>query len=242
MKKILFTALGIKAIIFIVIVVTTILTYHILKKRNGSSKFEVKKISGIVVFLAIIFYSLFYFPIDLIINFKTVEEAFNFQHPEGKLLKKKIYKDTAFVYGSGVCNKRNSTCLPNIFTIYIKKNSKWYVQDSYTGYDKDTKYLNNEKGSIYSIKIIESKKNNITGIFIWDQNYKDKPNLTENTKIEDSNGVKYKLFDNNKATYETIVFLGIVEGKLKEDYSITIDGETFKYKDIKNLFSTIQDI
>lgn len=241
MKKILFTDLGIKAILFIIILIITIIVYCV-KKKNEKTQYKRKKIIDIIIFLAIIFYTLLYFPFDRIIYFKTVDDAFNFQHPEGKLLKKKIYKDTAFGYGAGVCDRKSLSCVPDVFTIYTRKNKRWHVQKSYIGSDKDTKYLYSKKGNIYLIKVLESKKDNITGIFIWDQNYGDKPNLTNDTTIEDSNNTNFELFDYNKSKYETIVFLGIVHGEIDEDYSIMIDGERFTYNDIGSLFSTLQKI
>lgn len=235
MKEIIFTNLGIKGIIVFIIVGLAVLSLCINLRRHKDDKANKGKIIiSHIIISYILFTIVLHFPLDGLMNFNSVEDAFKFQNPEGKLIYKKQYKNTTFVHGAEVYKSEKEHSYPGVFTFYSKEGKSWKSQHEGYEFIKNRVSIENKSGATYYLYYLYNEKDNITGVFIHAL-FSDNQ-FTEDTKIGDSKNTEFEGFYGlSRTTSDTkgYMFLGIIEGKIDKKYYISIDNEKIYLKDFK---------
>lgn len=232
MEGMLFTNISVKGITLVIMTLLLLVSGYISLKKNKNDTTAKRKIirSHIIAFI-FIFYFILFFHLDGFIKFDSVEEAYKFQNPEGKMIFKKIVGNTAFVHGTEVYKSEEEYSYPGMFIFYIKNGEHWKAQ--YEGYEfiKHRVTLRSKEGQIYYLYHLYSKEDNITGIFVHALFTQDQ--FTENTKISDSRKTSFEDFyglSRDSGSEDGYMFLGIIDGKIDEKYYISIDNEKFYIK------------
>lgn len=234
MKTMIFTNIGIKGVILTIVVLFLLVSgYLFLKKVKNDDSAKRKIILSYIGLFVIIFYIVLHFPLYGLMNFDSVEEAYKFQNPEGKMVFKKVVGNTAFVHGAEVYKSEKEHLYPGVFTIYIKDGEHWKAQ--YEGYEF-IKYripLESKEGKTYYLYYLYSNEDNITGIFI--HALFTKKQFTENTNISDSRKTNFEGFyglSMSSSDADGYMFLGIIDGKIDEKYYISIENEKYYIKEL----------
>lgn len=232
MQNMFFTNLGIKGIILTIVVLFLLLSGYLFLKQKKNDAFAKRKIilSYIGTFV-IIFYVVLYFPLDGFMAFDSVEEAYKFQNPEGKMVFKKVVDNTAFVHGAEVYKSEKEHSYPGVFTFYIKEGEHWKAQHEGYEFIKYRILLESKEGKTYYLYYLYSKDDNITGLFVHAIFTKNQ--FTKNTKISDSRKTDFEGFCGlSRASSDTegYMFLGIIDGKIDEKYYISIENEKYYIK------------
>ena len=235
MKEIIFTNLGIKGIIVFIIVGLAVLSLCINLRRHKDDKANKGKIIiSHIIISYILFTIVLHFPLDGLMNFNSVEEAYKFQNPEGKMVFKKVVDNTAFVHGAEVYKSEKEHSYPGVFTFYIKEGEHWKAQHEGYEFIKHRILLESKEGKTYYLYYLYSKDDNITGLFVHAIFTKNQ--FTKNTKISDSRKTDFEGFCGlSRASSDTegYMFLGIIDGKIDEKYYLSIDNEKIYLKDFK---------
>ena len=207
-------------IVFLVLIVLLFISLICAKSKGFSRR---KVIIIFIPFFIIMFYVFLSFPFEKVLGFSRVEDAYKFQFPEGKFSYKKIYKNTAFVYGTNVYDEKDNSG-NSTFTYYVMKNNKWISGESPEKTLLNQKKLRGKNGS-YNLYKFYNRRDDVTGIFV--QGVFPKDQFDEETEIIDSKGNEFEInkgFSNVWDGEDIYFALGIVNGKVDDDYYILIDG------------------
>lgn len=228
MKNIYFTDVAIKITIYSILFIIILITYiNAIKKEENKAQKKNITIKFIIIQL-ILLVTINYLELSKYLSFQSIDDAYHFQYPNGKILRRMKYNNTTFVYGTKNYTSEEKYITPSIFTYYVK-DSKWKIGETESYEISKTKTITIDNHKIY-IDICTDNKNNTTGIFIYDQELPDNIIFNKNINITDKYKSKISFFDATPpATLATgvVVYFGIVEGKLDKDYYLTIEGEKF---------------
>lgn len=229
MNTSIFNHFTLSLIIFISISICIFIYLLVAIKRKTSSK---KKVIAVVAVLMIININIsFTIPYYKFLNYESVEEAFDFRYPKGKIVFQRKLKNTAFVYGTESFKSEDEYSYPGNFSLYIKKGTAWKIK--YIGEDNLKNYIciyAKNSGKRYDIYKFSNKEENVTGIYIT--NFLADSPLSSNTKIKDSYNTEFERVEVlDSEMYDTYMFFGVVTKEIEKNYYISIDGEKYKLSD-----------
>lgn len=166
----------------------------------------------------------FGFDYSKLFKYDSVDSAYHFSYPKGKIIYKKTYKNLVFAYGTEFYESEKSFSSPTIFALYIKKDNKWKIQ--HIGDIENSLCINDKKNKkVYTIYKLPTEDKKTTGIFIT--NDFSALSLSSETEITDSYNVKYEHIEgleNYFKTKDRHVYFGVVTKKIPDNFYIEING------------------
>lgn len=220
-----FNYLTLSLLIFVFISTCIFIYALIMLKKKTNKK---KQILMIVCALTIVNVNVsFLTPYHKLLKFKSVENAFYFRNPQGRILFQKEIKNTTFVYGTYKYKSEKEHSYPGSFSLYVKNDGSWQTKHS-----KEDNFKNHiciyekNNGRRYDIYKFYNKEDNVTGIYVTN----DLPNspLSTNSKITDSYSTKFESIEAvSDELFETYIFFGVLTNKIDENYYIDIDGKKY---------------
>lgn len=223
----------ITCLIVIILIIIILITY---KKTKMFKAKRTLFIIGTIVIISILYIFINTLNIGNVFRHSSPEKAFLFEYPSGKILGSKKYKDTVFAYGTTNYNSKNDFSSPNIFTSYIRDGKKWKCIGLNSINTNKRRAICDENKQKYYVYKYSNEKDNVTGIFIYEHVPVNEKTLTKETIITDSINTDFKYLDTVTSPIDkkvTVIFLGVVEEKIKKDYYISIDKTKYKLKDIE---------
>lgn len=238
MEKIMgkiFNIITLRLSLMILIGIFIIAYISLVVKKNPQKRKQSYEIACFLMLLNIIVSVVI--PYNKIFKFSSVEKAFHFSYPSGKIVYKKEFENLAFVYGASTYTSEKENGFPGIFALYEKDGKTWKIeQDGNENIMSEICIKSKKTRKEYNAYKLSNKGKNITGLFITD--FIRKPTLSINTKITDSYNTKYEGLDSlycDYCNYGTYMFFGILTEEISNDYYIEIDGIKYEIELLKDM-------
>lgn len=193
------------ALTVLISIILIILFKFVLKKNT-------KKVKIIKLLIVVILYvAIWNIPFEKwLIKFENVEDAFEYHYPKGKIIKKYIYDDYAYIFYSNDG--------PVNFIYYIKNNG-WKFDNDFTMGNGRLKVFDG-----YSILINEIKGKGIVGIAIVYPEI-----INKNASITDSLSTSFdRIIYNDGSNWTMYAHIAIINGMIDNDYTLNINGKEYK--------------